>query len=689
MYKLRRRVTDAIGVKHQTSVLRRATTDNFIRYEEKLLPLLQSGYQLPVEPSATNNNPEYLNPLALKHALNVPIFAVTNLTVQPGEPWFVMWFFVSSYFPLLSGCLGPLANLISMVGLIEHWRKDALTGVFVSDRPVMATLNAVSFAFGIVGNISLLMNFSGTVRYMVSQLVCILCWVVATATLLADVLVTNRDFMGPNPSYARTEGFWFGIFTTAMYGGCVFILSINLLGCRLKKYPPVFNLDTKQRTLMVYTICFAVWLVVGAIGIKHMIAEISYGASLYFCTVSMLTIGLGDILPRTHAAKVFVLVFSLIGVLIMGLIVAMIRQVVLSLGGPTIFWHQIEKKRLQRLAEIKKAGIQLSSEEAFHEMRLIRRRAKVEQTNFSLLLAAFVFIIFWLVGAVVFWACEDWLYFNAVYFCFLCLLTIGYGDYAPKTPLGRVFFILWAIAAVPLMTILISNFGDKLYEVADRFGVLLARVFNVQSYREVLADRLRRRLKHEDLTEEAVRVDEEEEEAEIDSVVSQRGLSESSLMDIGSEIDARKASSSDITASISPEKYGSFHDRISSGIASKKKSHARMLATLGRLKPLLNDSLEEPYKHYDHEEWLAILSTLDEYEKPPRRHSTVANDLNEYFWLSGDSPLRLPLNEPNYLIIRVFLKIERDLKSMIEDEERQLEHLEMLARKRSFDTRDR
>lgn len=684
MYKLRRRLTEAIGVDHQTNVLRRAATDNFIRYEEKFLPLLQSGYQLPVEPTnSTNNinNTNFLNPLALKHALNVPIIAVTNLSVQPGEPWFVFWFFVSSYFPLLSGCLGPLANLISMVGLIEHWRKEVATGELVEDRPPMVALNAVSFAFGIVGNISLLMNFSGTVRYMVSQLVCISCWMVATVTLLADVVVTNRDFTGPNPAYVRTEGFWFGIFTTAMYGGCVLVLAINLLGCHLKKYPPIFNLDTKQRTLMVYTICFAVWLVVGAIVIKHMIEGLSYGASLYFCTVSMLTIGLGDILPGSHGAKVFVLVFSLIGVLIMGLIVAMIRQVVLSLGGPTIFWHQIEKERIQRLHQLKEAGLLLTSEEAFHEMRLIRRRAKVEQTNFSLLVAAFVFILFWLVGAVVFWACEEWLYFNAVYFCFLCLLTIGYGDFAPRTPLGRVFFILWAIAAVPLMTILISNFGDKLYDVADRFGVLLTRVFNVLAYRQLLADRLRRRLSHEDLTEEVVQIDEEEEEAEIENAVSANSILESAASESGHH----ELSSFETTTTPVPDKYGSFRNRISAGIASKKKSHASMLATLDQLKPLLNDSLEQPSKHYDHEEWLGILDSLGEFENPPRRHSTVANDLREYFWLSGDSPLRLPLKEPNYLIIRVFLKIERDLKSLIEDEERQLDHLETLARKKSFD----
>lgn len=61
-----------------------------------------------------------------------------------------------------------------------------------------------------------------------------------------------------------------------------------------------------------------------------LIDDISYGSALYYCIVSFLTIGLGDILPETSGAKVAVLVFSLGGVLIMGLIVATLRLVILS-----------------------------------------------------------------------------------------------------------------------------------------------------------------------------------------------------------------------------------------------------------------------------------------------------------------------------------------------------------------------
>ena len=39
----------------------------------------------------------------------------------------------------------------------------------------------------------------------------------------------------------------------------------------------------------------------------------------------------------------------------------------------------------------------------------------------------------------------------------ISLLTIGYGDFSPKTGAGRTFFIIWSLVAVPTMTILAGD----------------------------------------------------------------------------------------------------------------------------------------------------------------------------------------------------------------------------------------
>ena len=51
-------------------------------------------------------------------------------------------------------------------------------------------------------------------------------------------------------------------------------------------------------------------------------------------------------------------------------------------------------------------------------------------------------------------------YFQSLYFCYVSLLTIGYGDLSPTSNAGKPFFIVWSLIAVPTMTILISDMGD-------------------------------------------------------------------------------------------------------------------------------------------------------------------------------------------------------------------------------------
>ena len=53
-------------------------------------------------------------------------------------------------------------------------------------------------------------------------------------------------------------------------------------------------------------------------------------------------------------------------------------------------------------------------------------------------------------------------YFESLYFCYVSLLTIGYGDLSPKTNAGKPFFIVWSLLAIPTMTILISSMGDTI-----------------------------------------------------------------------------------------------------------------------------------------------------------------------------------------------------------------------------------
>jgi voltage-gated potassium channel len=58
--------------------------------------------------------------------------------------------------------------------------------------------------------------------------------------------------------------------------------------------------------------------------------------------------------------------------------------------------------------------------------------------------------LFWATGTLLWGSCayhwlEGWSYLDALYLCVVSLATVGYGDLAPKTPLGRAFAILYII----------------------------------------------------------------------------------------------------------------------------------------------------------------------------------------------------------------------------------------------------
>ena len=117
----------------------------------------------------------------------------------------------------------------------------------------------------------------------------------------------------------------------------------------------------------------------------------------------------------------------------------------------------------------------------FKEMRRLQRSSNLFRRWSALSGSVVIFVIVWAGGAVVFWQTEkgvqDMTYFRALYFCYVSLLTIGYGDLAPKSTAGRPFFVVWSLVAVPIMTILISAMSDTVImnfkKATTYFGDLL------------------------------------------------------------------------------------------------------------------------------------------------------------------------------------------------------------------------
>ena len=635
---------------------------------------------------------------ALHQALKFHNERVSIINEDPGSRWFLLWFVISCYFPVITACLGPVANAISIACVVERWRYNRMEYVDAGINGIQAlpvkipdpkgifAVNILSLIFGFVSNVVLIMHFTRKLSYLMSQLINITGWSCAGGMLLIDVIVCSlRDTPA---GYHRTIGFWYACFTSGLYLGCAGTLTLHYIGFRLGKYPATFNLFTNERSIILFTVLMSLWLIWGAAMFCGLL-QISYGNAMYFCTVSLLTVGFGDILPPNVAAKIMILIFSVSGVLLLGLIVFMTRSIITKSSGPIFYFHRLERTRREAWTKVSKGDIKLTNRQSFELMSMYKHRASFVEHMTSLLNTTIVFLMFWLLGAMVFHFAEGWSYFNCIYFCFLCLLTIGYGsDFAPSTGAGRAFFVVWAIGAVPLMGAILSTLGDVLADLtskldagfAERFGYAVKYMI----VQKVVNANRRRQFKQLFVTQQSV-VDSETDAqdmsstgpfnsdmdyattADNSSVHSLDGIADS-VKRISRRNSLRGSRSNSVTSenSLDPleivnmltdKDISKTHDQL----YYKLMDIQRQLVDLRKLHQI---SITDPSYKLSFQQW-TNLRILNQHSLNEQNHSTELEESN--FWLSDSTPLRFPLNESHYAFNRLFRHLDLQMERLLQD----------------------
>lgn len=60
-------------------------------------------------------------------------------------------------------------------------------------------------------------------------------------------------------------------------------------------------------------------------------------------------------------------------------------------------------------------------------------------------------------GVLVYHWLEGWSYIDALYFCVVSLATVGYGDFTPTTPFGRLFTIFYLVNGIGILLALFDR----------------------------------------------------------------------------------------------------------------------------------------------------------------------------------------------------------------------------------------
>ncbi|KAF7763824.1 hypothetical protein Agabi119p4_8361 [Agaricus bisporus var. burnettii] len=414
---------------------------------------------------------------------------------------------VLSSFPSTPRCLPnplPQASLFSICALTQSWLISSPSGTRIPDPGWSLALKIVSLVLALLANLILLFNFARRISYAIAQPLTIIFWYLSSIFLLVPVVITHTTLSHRKPSYVLSQAYWYAFIATVLYFMISTLLLFNLLGsCIFRAYKPAFiQLDRPQRTLMLQSIIFSAYLALGG-AIFSAIEDWVFVDGLYWADYTLLTIGFGSELPlKTTAGRMILIPFAAVGLLIVGLIVNSVRGLVVERTRGRITKRRLQKERTKWAKVINKLRSGTEEERKEAERRFInprnrwwkrkvrevteddreKKRWKIREfllmrhiedhsnkmERYIALASSFLFfVIVWVGGSVVFWACQlsdpaPWTYPESLYFTYATVLTIGFGDFYPTTASGRPFSVIWSLLAVPSVTIFIQNVGETI-----------------------------------------------------------------------------------------------------------------------------------------------------------------------------------------------------------------------------------
>nr|ODN94990.1 hypothetical protein L204_04335 [Cryptococcus depauperatus CBS 7855] len=359
------------------------------------------------------------------------------------------WRSFAKYCPLISATLAPLSTLMDIPALTQRWYSKY--GVTQPDPTASLVLSAVGLALNVIANILLVVRFSSKKPFWVTHSTRWSLYFWLGKTLVAAVNLTLFGIVTRNsPGYQYQEGFWCAIVSIIDSGiiCCTLLLHYFLAFGHSKSDNS--DIRNEGRRFMLSVTAFLTILAIQSL-VFSQIEGWDYVSGIYMSVQTALTIGYGDYVPTTTAGKVLIFPFCVLTISQLGneiaLIITFISEKADERRGK---WRKKFELALHQEAHLKRPQAGLTEEMAL--VYKINAKEEIMNQLYDLMWSALALIIFWVLGATAFSQIEGWSFGNAIYACMVLSLTIGFGDFTPKQPGGKVVFIVYALMAVPIVT---------------------------------------------------------------------------------------------------------------------------------------------------------------------------------------------------------------------------------------------
>ncbi len=569
-----------------------------------------------------------------------------------------------------------MACAFHICSLTQSWH-----GVDIPTPQWLTALNALALAFGIIANLALLFRMGRRLPFTVANTLIISGWYISSFLLTSIIVAASYLPRGPSTSkVAFTQAVYYAIMAAALQVTIATMMLIAAWGAYTGRHGREFKLTMGQRTLMLQTVSFVIYLLGGA-AVFSRIEGWAFLDAVYWADYTLLTIGIGNYAPATHLGRILLFPYATGGIVTLGLLVGSIYSMGLQQGKKRFAARMFEQERERMVKRIDQGKLHLTpfstghdrkrQQEEFVLMRRVQEKAGQRRRWIFFLVPAGAWLFLWMIGAAIFWTTEThqhWSYFESLYFAYVSLMTIGYGSFYPESNAGKPFYVFWSLLAIPILTILISSLEDTV-AVSIRDLTLLIGEFTILPGDVSPKNRLRQALK---------------KAIERKKITIEQGIEGSSQPSQATEDSGERQDVSNPTCNHSAggeldegSEHAKNHDGTDGYICPNRICHALLLGT--EIRTVMGDLHASPPRQYTYAEWTWFLKLIGEDETSPGfgRRTSVSNQSEsqralvenhgeqgqQLSWLGTQSALMCDKEEAEWVMHRLSLSLERELKA--------------------------
>ncbi|ETN72080.1 Ion channel [Necator americanus] len=200
----------------------------------------------------------------------------------------------------------------------------------------------------------------------------------------------------------------------------------------------------------------------------------TYPNSIFFATTVITTIGYGNLVPTTTSGRIACIIFALFGIPLLLVTIADIGKFLSEFLSFLYKSYRSFKRKIRKQSRrislhyrssshshTSETGSSKAGSLNLQEMDSDSESSMEDELRIPVFMVLFVLLAYTAIGGFLFQSWEGLQYFEAFYFCFITMATVGFGDIVPTEQVYMFFTMAYIIFGLSLATMCIDLAGTE------------------------------------------------------------------------------------------------------------------------------------------------------------------------------------------------------------------------------------